>query len=77
VFEPGFGWNPDTTLLPGEGAYIQNDTEVMLDGVTDTDWRGQGLTGGLWRFKGYAANQHGLGPESGLVEVTVAVAAAA
>jgi hypothetical protein len=57
---------------PGAGVF-----EVMLDGVTDTDWRGQGLSGGLWRFKGYAANQHGPGPESGLVEVTVAVAAAA
>jgi hypothetical protein len=38
---------------------------------------GQGLAAGLWRFKGYASNQFGNGPESDVVELTVAVAAAA
>jgi hypothetical protein len=51
--------------------------ELILDGVTDTAWLGQGLVPGLWRFKGYASNQFGNGAESPVVEVSVAVAAAA
>jgi len=51
--------------------------DLMLDGVTETTWLGQGLVPGLWRFKGYASNQFGSGLESPIVEVVVAVAAAA
>ena len=51
--------------------------ELIIDGITETEWVGQGLLPGLWRFKGYARNQFGNGLESPVVEVTVAVAAAA
>jgi hypothetical protein len=51
--------------------------ELMLNGVTETEWLGQGLAPGLWEFKGYARNAHGNGPVSEVVSLTVAVAAAA
>jgi hypothetical protein len=57
---------------PGAAAF-----ELILNGTAETEWTGQRLAAGLWRFKGYASNQFGNGPESDVVELTVAVAAAA
>jgi hypothetical protein len=62
-----------------EAAFVQMD--LAGDPGRGATWHthqlGQGLVPGLWRFKGYAGNQFGNGPESSVVEVTVPVAAAA
>jgi len=42
---------------------------LILDGVMDTEWMGQGLASELWKFKGYANNQFGDGEESDVVEL--------
>ena len=51
--------------------------DIILDGVTDTEWIGLSMTAGLWKFKGHATNQYGEGAESDVVEITVAQSQAA
>lgn len=58
----------------GPGA---SEPTLMLDGVTDREWVGLGLSAGLWEFQGYARNQFGQGPASDAVQVTIAAALAA
>ncbi len=57
---------------PGATAF-----EMIVDNVTFTQWTGEGLAAGLWKFKGHASNEHGEGAESAVVQVTVQAAAAA
>jgi hypothetical protein len=51
--------------------------DVILNGVTDTEWLRLGLTPGAWAFQGYATNQYGQGEASEAVSINVAAAAAA
>jgi hypothetical protein len=67
----------------GERFYIRAQApgaasfDVILEGITDTEWIGMGMAPGQWRFQGYATNQHGQGADSEVVEMAVAAAAAA
>lgn len=57
---------------PGDAQF-----QLLLDGVTDKEWIGMGLTAGSWEFKGYATNQFGQGAESEIVSINIPAAAVA
>jgi len=59
-------------LAPGASEWVE-----LLKDVKENSWKGEGLAGGFWKFRGRARNRHGTGAMSEPVEVAVAVPRAA
>ena len=57
---------------PGSGEFVK-----LVNNVTFNEWMAQGLTAGIWAFKGEAINADGLGEMSEVIVVPVMAAMAA
>jgi hypothetical protein len=55
----------------------QSEWQTIVENETFKEWVGLGLTAGVWQFEGWATNQFGTGPTSGIITVNVSATAVA